>query len=592
MNVTSQSSVVLDNVDDYLAPSQACINPLFQPALEKPIKEKKEDVVVRRLRRVVRRPVVENDSSAEDKTESALSDTTKSPAVKASIADCLACSGCVTTAETVLLEQHHSLTSLRQRLNEKNGRNRVLTISPNSMADLCRHWGLSMSQMPRLVTLLHRVLQANVVVDGNIPLEWTWHEEAEEFVEQYRNRQSTIRMTPTTPPPSTAVDATRTMYYLPDGTSPTITHDPFSGDRSDLYATPTQLPLLSGSCPALVCLVEKSLHTLVPHLSTTLSPMTRMGLALLPWDHWAVMPCHDKKLEASRKDFAIETHKAVDLVITSMELVELIEEWRCMDTQSLPLSEFLPSLPEAKVWSPTKWSIDELEQQVKQNSILFWTNSSSSAESNTESKSSDPIAFNSGGHADYIFRHAALKLFGHVVSQVEWQPTTMTNGSTTIKSLRLVNLQKKQQSYQACLYHQDDGSYSQQKSLLSSSVSAAPVLRFGMVRGMQTMQRALKDLTSDMDLDMHYLEAMACPHGCVNGGGSVRQTTPTTMTKETPSETKARVDQTIQALIVPHSTNMSLESSGPHYHTRYHVVPPMHHTMGAAAGVKVQDMQW
>ncbi len=73
---------------------------------------------------------------------------------------------------------------------------------------------------------------------------------------------------------------------------------------------------------------------------------------------------------------------------------------------------------------------------------------------------------------------------------------------------------------------------------------------------------------------------------------NLRQTTPTTMTKETPSETKARVDQTIQALVVPHSTNMSLESSGPRHHTRYHVVPPMHHTMGAAAGVKVQDMQW
>ncbi len=47
------------------------------------------------------------------------------------------------------------------------------------------------------------------------------------------------------------------------------------------------------------------------------------------------MPCHNKKLEASRPDFKFsdkrrqtENVAAVNLVITTQELIELIEEWK------------------------------------------------------------------------------------------------------------------------------------------------------------------------------------------------------------------------------------------------------------------------
>ena len=106
------SSVVLDNVDDYLTPSNACINPLFQPPTDEAKEtQKKNGVVVRQRRRRVRRNVNVNgnrnpvmDNNADDTTSlKPPSPKPKTSAVKASIADCLACSGCVTTAETVLV---------------------------------------------------------------------------------------------------------------------------------------------------------------------------------------------------------------------------------------------------------------------------------------------------------------------------------------------------------------------------------------------------------------------------------------------------------------------------------------------------------
>jgi len=32
------------------------------------------------------------------------------------------------------------------------------------------------------------------------------------------------------------------------------------------------------------------------------------------WEHWAIMPCHDKKLEASRKDFVFPIPEEAPLI--------------------------------------------------------------------------------------------------------------------------------------------------------------------------------------------------------------------------------------------------------------------------------------
>lgn len=79
---------------------------------------------------------------------------------------------------------------------------------------------------------------------------------------------------------------------------------------------PGPLPMLASACPGWVCYAEKTqAANLLPHISSTKSPQAIMGsivkrrlAPLRGWDparvyHCSVMPCYDKKLEASREDF-------------------------------------------------------------------------------------------------------------------------------------------------------------------------------------------------------------------------------------------------------------------------------------------------
>ncbi len=87
-----------------------------------------------------------------------------------------------------------------------------------------------------------------------------------------------------------------------------------------------------------ICFAEKTHPECLPYISSVKSPQQIMGTLVkrLPCGiaradsgtvlHISVMPCFDKKLEASRKQFmAIETaSKDVDCVLTSMEVRALL----------------------------------------------------------------------------------------------------------------------------------------------------------------------------------------------------------------------------------------------------------------------------
>jgi iron only hydrogenase large subunit-like protein len=588
--MASSSSVLLDNVDDYLAPSQACINPLFQPPSEKE-EEKKEEkeeketpaVVVPNRRR--RRPITvpaSAESFAVAKTAKVPTTVPSEPkpVVKASIVDCLACSGCVTTAETVLLEQRHSLESLRKRLQSDDKTVRAITLSPNSWADMCRHWQLSAGDRAtccQFATLLNQMLDAVLVVDGNLPLQWTWLDEAQEFTELYKQSQQQRTNEKTTQGFSAAVDSSKTLYYQPDGTTKTV-------DNATDQQNVTTMPLISGSCPALICLVEKSMSHLVPNLSQSQSPMTRLGTVLkqqdtTTWDHWAIMPCHDKKLEASRQDF-VHSNKGnvVDLVITSSECVELVDEWiqSATGNSETTVKSYLQTLAQAQ--ERTIVTPDEFPKTAPTDATYLTTPTWKQVGDMDHSRAKQ-MASSSGGHANFIFSYAAKEMFGCSLDTVEWNAASLTSNGTkkAIKSARLARAQK-QHCYKAQLFQQADGKYTQ----TPSEQGQAPVLDFSIAHGMQPMQRALKELSGET----HYLEAMACPHGgCVNGGGAVKST----VGRETPTETRQRVQGTLHSLEIP---KKNLADVPRPLRTRYHVVPPMQHTIGAAAGVKVEDIVW
>lgn len=110
-------------------------------------------------------------------------------------------------------------------------------------------------------------------------------------------------------------------------------------DKTQVGA-PTALPMLASQCPGWICYAEKTHGEFVlPYISTTKSPQQIMGTLVKDMAteskgttstiegedtpattyHVCIMPCYDKKLEASREDFYNDIYKTrdVDCVITT-----------------------------------------------------------------------------------------------------------------------------------------------------------------------------------------------------------------------------------------------------------------------------------
>lgn len=795
----------------------------------------------------------------------------------ATMADCLACSGCVTTAETVLVSEQHSLTKLREILfcggdrsstappssssattdqeylplpNAKSTSptsttetNRptpavvcVVTLSPAAGADFLRHVqqqqhrsdaaapstaSTPMDPLSVLTLLLHQYLAVTAVLDANLALQWTRHAAALEFCQAHRrqvNNNSSDKDSPdanvrhndaskTTMSeheqyeqqllPSVALSSNRTRYWLPpdqqqQSTAKTVDlkHD----DDSKTIRTHQALPLIAASCPAICCLVEKSHHAAVRHLSTVVSPMMaaaafwKMAIRIAPttpmdshchslpqnqnqtnlvtdktndaygnqstspidstnaapstiqskqsatksYFHLAVMPCHDKKLEASRKDFAdavVEeldgntnqnATKAqaslvprVDMVITTSELWQLLES-ACQEQNATLLQAYQdlaspqhrlePVLLHRQEMRPEdvasfgqhfandadnnnvlpRWKFDwhspliggslptlfvlssdreSCEGSASQNNAMSLTLNAHKHDMLRDDTvvSNSLFPWGSGGYADFIFRYAALELFGFDIDMQTadlWHPVANDDNDTNNADISpnvptdrpshprpvvSARMSKRRREYYEAVLCQcySTGSYfvptmGKQSTSLADSVSSRVVLRFAVAYGMQTVQQALtKHIPSTLvpsngntanhslldERQQHrrrrwhfdYVEAMACPGSCLNGGGQLR-----VAERESPTETRSRIQATQKYFTHLQNNNNNNHISGgsskvesdtataatattaalyvppPQFpiHTRYHVVPPMQHSFGAAAGVAVADMVW
>ena len=114
-----------------------------------------------------------------------------------------------------------------------------------------------------------------------------------------------------------------TIIPLPSSEPPTTL------SPTQLPPTPT-LPMLSTHCPGVVCYIEKTIPTLIPHLTRTIPGMSVTSLLLksrVPsCKVVSVQMCHDKKLEATRKDYKGSWGNATDLVLTTNEVWELVKD--------------------------------------------------------------------------------------------------------------------------------------------------------------------------------------------------------------------------------------------------------------------------
>lgn len=174
----------------------------------------------------------------------------------------------------------------------------VFTVSQQSILSLAHKYNSSnVEEIAQLLTAYLKRLGADLVLNTKIADDLALFEARNEFVERYK---------------SEVLDNVET------------------GAKGG-SAIPT-LPMLSSSCPGWVCYAEKTHGSFIlPYISTTRSPQQIMGVLVKQFltqrlavgadriYHVTVMPCYDKKLEASREDFFSEAANSrdVDCVITS-----------------------------------------------------------------------------------------------------------------------------------------------------------------------------------------------------------------------------------------------------------------------------------
>ncbi|XP_032930028.1 cytosolic iron-sulfur assembly component 3 [Catharus ustulatus] len=396
----------LTDLDDFIAPSQECIKPVQV--------DKKPGKAAAKIR-------IEADGSYFQVNQDG--EAQKLEKAKISLNDCLACSGCITSAESVLVSQqsHEELCKLLA-LNKAAAAHEqklvVVSVSPQSRASLAARCKLGLLETAQKLTMFLKSLGVHYVFDTTFSRNFSLLESQQEFVRRFQRR---------------------------------------ADDKK-------ALPMLASACPGWICYAEKTHGSfIIPHISTTKSPQQVMGSLVKGYFaeqqhlspdriyHVTVMPCYDRKLEASRPDFFNQEYQTrdVDCVITTGEVLKLLEQ------EGVSLADVDPAPLDTLLGVPS----GELRGHA---------------------------GGGSGGYLEHIFTHSALQLFGIHVDSIHYRP--LKN-----KDFQEVTLER-------------DGEV---------------LLHFALAYGFRNIQNLVQKLKRGK-CPYHYVEVMACPSGCLNGGGQIK----------------------------------------------------------------------
>lgn len=280
------------------------------------------------------------------------------------------------------------------------------------------------------------------------------------------------------------------------------------GDADGAAAAKPRKPILTSSCPGWICYAEKTHPHVLPHLSRLKSPQALMGtlvktalsrkLGIAPdriW-HVAVMPCFDKKLEASREELTDSFWESadpemkrgvrdVDCVITSKELLMLAES-RGVNFSNLPRV-------------PANSSSTSVFPDAKLAAFLF-------PQRRTRKDSARPAAGTSGGNLYYVLKYLASLNPGSTIQTipgrnadvVEYSVTTST-GESLFKAARYYGFRN-----------------------IQNLVRRLKPARPSRMPGGKPVGASRRPVGKSNGQEYAYVEVMACPGGCTNGGGQIK----------------------------------------------------------------------
>ena len=486
-----------DDLNDFINPGVACIKPVETLPQQQP---------------------ADGYNAYEVTTEDKVNSGTIAPPAQISLTDCLACSGCVTSAEAVLvsLQSHgevldtldkyserdiHGVCDARANLvdDETIGDNPdskvfIASVSPQSRASLAATYGVSEREAGYMISqLLSGPL--GVRSGGKYGSGFAW------VVDTNAMREASLV--------AAADEVQRSMPISndPQKTPTMILNTEAEGSVSTSNSAQKK-PIITSACPGWICYVEKTLPYVLPHLSKLKSPQALTGVLLksalakrfgIPpqsiW-HLAIMPCFDKKLEASRSELTsrswhneqADAVRDVDCVITARELLMLAESrgisFPALPKKPLP-AEFVPRFPDSII---DDYLFGRRKRQKRKR------------------EESDSVG-TSGGYLYHILLTQQSRFPG---SKIESQ-----RGRNSDVSEYAVVKPSGEKVFTAARYY----GFRNIRNLVSK-LDPNPRKR---MRNSTGVARKLDSSTVGSIVTQYdYVEVMACPGGCTNGGGQIK----------------------------------------------------------------------
>eukprot|EP01084_Bolivina_argentea_P178781 309020_1 len=254
------NSVRLSNLDDFITPSQKCVNPLFSDkkrgwGYENSSASAGGGLVLELepdepFRGATAEP--EMQQQQQRRRPDLIKSTTKQTAT-ITLNDCLACSGCITSAETVLI-QEQSIDRFRAALASSELYDVVIvSISPQSRAALSDIYSFSPADMQFMLTAFLVGIGVHKVVDAAIGEDVAIIESRAELLARVKptlRKQQTFQQEQkgsswNRPPTSVAVSSTTQIDHE---TRKLVPVEPLICQS---------IPMLVSACPGWVCYAEK-----------------------------------------------------------------------------------------------------------------------------------------------------------------------------------------------------------------------------------------------------------------------------------------------------------------------------------------------
>ncbi|KAI8962278.1 cytosolic Fe-S cluster assembly factor nar-1 [Daldinia sp. FL1419] len=502
-----------DDLNDFISPGVACIKPVetlpAAPAPSDPTALEHEVIL-----------------DGQQPTSA-----TAGPA-QISLTDCLACSGCVTSAEAVLvsLQSHSELLSVLdgapglritqhesgfkvEGLENPDSKLFVASVSPQTRASLAAVAGRDVSERDA-----GRMISQLLMGSGGLRKGGKWNNGFTWVVDTNTAREASLVL---------------------------------GAEEALSEKSKVSKPILTSSCPGWVCYAEKTHPHVLPYISKVKSPQALMGtllkttlsrtLGISPdriW-HLAVMPCFDKKLEASREELTDAVWNGngqpgrgvrdVDCVITSKEILMLTES-RKIDFFGLSRAPISPS-------SQTPFPDATIRH------FLF--------PPRPRARKADPVAGTSGGNLYYTLKYVSSQHPGSRIETVRGRNADVVEYTVSSAAGEPI--------FKAARYYGFRNIQNLVRRLKPQKLSRLPGAKVAGSR---------RPAGKPAGLEYAYVEVMACPGGCTNGGGQIKVDDPVVIerrgleAKPGPQEQKQWLAQVDEAYFSAEDSDSDLETEG------------------------------